>query len=328
MGDKFKYFNKKKVDPQLVNQITIELLSESTLDINYLVLILSSCIIATLGLLSNSAAVIIGAMIVAPLMLPIRGLAFGAVEGSVVIFRKGLIAVAVGTILAIILAWLLGSLVGLPDFGSEVLARSKPTLLDLGIAIAAGGISGFAKVQPKVSGTLAGTAIAVALMPPICVIGLGLSQGNWSLSLGASLLYVTNLLGITLSCMLTFLIAGYTPLNRARKAILWALGLTAMLIVPLGVSFAELLQQAQLEASLKRALLNRTITFQRMELINSDTNWLKEPAEVRLTVRSSEALTPKQVQLLEAFIEKEMGQKFTLIFQVSRVEEVRGRKKE
>jgi len=267
-------------------------------------------------------------MIVAPLMLPIRGLAFGAVEGNVVIFRKGLIAVAVGTLLAIILAWLLGSLVGLPDFGSEVLARSKPTLLDLGIAIAAGGISGFAKVQPKVSGTLAGTAIAVALMPPICVIGLGLSQGNWSLSLGASLLYVTNLLGITLSCMLTFLIAGYTPLNRARKAILWALGLTAMLIVPLGVSFAELLQQAQLEASLKRALLNRTITFQRMELINSDTNWLKEPAEVRLTVRSSEALTPKQVQLLEAFIEKEMGQKFTLIFQVSRVEEVRGRKKE
>jgi uncharacterized hydrophobic protein (TIGR00271 family) len=328
MRDKFKYFNRKKVDPQQFNQITIELLSESTLDINYLVLILSSCIIATLGLLSNSAAVIIGAMIVAPLMLPIRGLAFGAVEGNVVIFRKGLIAVAVGTILAIILAWLLGSLVGIPDFGSEVLARSKPTLLDLGIAIAAGGISGFAKVQPKVSGTLAGTAIAVALMPPICVIGLGLSQGNWSLSLGASLLYVTNLLGITLSCMLTFLIAGYTPLNRARKAILWALGLTAILIVPLGVSFAELLQQAQLEASLKRALLNRTITFQRMELINSDTNWLKEPAEVRLTVRSSQALTPKQVQLLEEFIEKEMGQKFTLIFQVSRVEEVRGRKKE
>ncbi|MFB8796903.1 MAG: DUF389 domain-containing protein [Microcoleus sp.] len=328
MRDNFKYFNTKNVDPQHFNQITIELLSESTLDINYLVLILSSCIIATLGLLSNSAAVIIGAMIVAPLMLPIRGLAFGAVEGNVVIFRKGLIAVAVGTILAIILAWLLGSLVGIPDFGSEVLARSKPTLLDLGIAIAAGGISGFAKVQPKVSGTLAGTAIAVALMPPICVIGLGLSQGNWSLSLGASLLYVTNLLGITLSCMLTFLIAGYTPLNRARKAILWALGLTAILIVPLGVGFAELLQQAQLEASLKRALLNRTITFQRMELINSDTNWLKEPAEVRLTVRSSEALTPKQVQLLEAFIEKEMGQKFTLIFQVSRVEEVRGRKKE
>ncbi|MEG5185521.1 DUF389 domain-containing protein [Microcoleus sp. B4-C3] len=299
------------------------MLEESTLNINYLVLILGSCIIATFGLLSNSAAVIIGAMIIAPLMLPIRGLAFGAVEGNVIIFRKGLVALAVGTVLAIFLACFLGALVQIPDFGSEVLARSKPTLLDLGIAIAAGGISGYAKVQPKVSATLAGTAIAVALMPPICVIGLGLSQANWSLSLGASLLYLTNLLGITLSCMLTFLMAGYTPLHRARKAIFWALALTAILVIPLGVSFAELIEQAQLEASLKRALLNRTITFQRVELIATDTNWLTKPPEVRLIVRSSEALTPKQVQLLEAFVEKEMGQPFTLIFQVSQVEEVR-----
>ncbi|HSF72856.1 MAG TPA: DUF389 domain-containing protein [Microcoleus sp.] len=298
-------------------------MEESTLDINYLVLILGSCIIATFGLLANSAAVIIGAMIIAPLMLPIRGLAFGAVEGNVLIFRKGLVALTVGTGLAIFLACFLGALVQLPDFGIEVLGRSKPTLLDLGIAIAAGGISGYAKVQPKVSATLAGTAIAVALMPPICVIGLGLSQANWSLSLGASLLYLTNLLGITLSCMLTFLMAGYTPLHRARKAIFWALALTAILVIPLGVSFAELIEQAQLEASLKRALLNRTITFQRVELIATDTNWLTKPPEVRLIVRSSEALTPKQVQLLEAFVEKEMGQPFTLIFQVSQVEEVR-----
>lgn len=321
--DSLKYFTRSRIPREHLKQIRVDLLEESTLNINYLVLILGSCIIATFGLLSNSAAVIIGAMIVAPLMLPIRGLAFGAVEGNVIIFRKGLVALAVGTVLAIFLACFLGALVQIPDFGSEVLARSKPTLLDLGIAIAAGGISGYAKVQPKVSATLAGTAIAVALMPPICVIGLGLSQANWSLSLGASLLYLTNLLGITLSCMLTFLMAGYTPLDRARKAIFWALALTAILVIPLGVSFAELIEQAQLEASLKRALLNRTITFQRVELIATDTNWLTKPPEVRLIVRSSEALTPKQVQLLEAFVEKEMGQPFTLIFQVSQVEEVR-----
>ena len=321
--DRLKYFTRSRIEPQHLSQIRVDLLEESTLNIDYVVLILGSCVIATLGLLANSAAVIIGAMIVAPLMLPIRGLAFGAVEGNILLFRKGLIALAVGTVLAIFIACFLGALIQLPDFGSEVLARSKPTLLDLGIAIAAGGISGYAKVQPKVSATLAGTAIAVALMPPICVIGLGLSQANWSLSLGASLLYLTNLLGITLSCMLTSLMAGYTPLHRARKALFWALALTAILVIPLGVSFAELIEQAQLEASLKRALLNRTITFQRVEMIKSDTNWLAKPPEVRLSVRSSEALTPKQVQLLEAFVEKEMGQQFTLIFQVSQVEEVR-----
>lgn len=90
-----------------------------------------------------------------------------------------------------------------------------------------------------------------------------------------------------------------------------------------GVSFVELTRQAQLEASLKKALLNRTITFQRVDLIKSDTNWLTQPPEIRLTVRSSEALTSKQVRLLEEFVEKEMGQPFTLIFEVSQVEEVR-----
>lgn len=239
---------------------------------------------------------------------------------------KGLIAIVVGTLLAVALASLLGSLVGLPEFGSEVVARSKPTLLDLGIAVAAGGISGFAKVEPKVSATLAGTAIAVALMPPVCVIGLGLSQADWSLSLGATLLYLTNLLGITLSCMVTFVITGYTPLHRARKALGWMLGCTAILLLPLGISFVQLVRQAQLEASLKQVLLNRTVTFQRVEIINSDVNWFTDPPQVRLSVRTSGDLTPKQVRLLEEFVAKEMGQHFTLIFQVSQVEVVRREK--
>lgn len=324
--DRFSYVKSRKVTSQDIQQMHIGLLEESTLDLNYVVLILGSCAIATLGLLSNSVAVIIGAMIIAPLMLPIRGIAFGALEGNVVLVRKGLIAIVVGTLLAVALASLLGSLVGLPEFGSEVVARSKPTLLDLGIAVAAGGISGFAKVEPKVSATLAGTAIAVALMPPVCVIGLGLSQADWSLSLGATLLYLTNLLGITLSCMLTFVITGYTPLHRARKALGWMLGCTAILLLPLGISFVQLVRQAQLEASLKQVLLNRTVTFQRVEIINSDVNWFTDPPQVRLSVRTSGDLTPKQVRLLEEFVAKEMGQHFTLIFQVSQVEVVRREK--
>ncbi|BAZ20632.1 hypothetical protein NIES4073_15090 [Kalymmatonema gypsitolerans NIES-4073] len=320
----FNNFKNKRVAPHEIEEIRSGLLEESTIDINYLVLILGSCVIATLGLLSNSAAVIIGAMIIAPLMLPIRGLAFGALEGDVVLFRKALTAIVVGTALAITLALLVGYFVGLPEFGSEIISRSKPNLLDLGIAVAAGGISGFAKVKPKISGSLAGTAIAVALMPPICVVGLGLSQTNWSLSIGATLLYLTNLLGITLSCMLTFLVTGYTPLKRARKVLGWTLAFTAILVIPLSVSFFQLIRQARLEASLKRALVNRTITFQRVILLDSDVNWLANPPEVRLNVRTREPVTPRQVMLLEEFLKKEMGQPFTLIFQVGQIEEVRG----
>jgi uncharacterized membrane protein len=213
--------------------------------------------------------------------------------------------------------------VGIANFGSEVLARSEPTLLDLGIAIVAGGISGYAKIQPKISGSLAGTAIAVALMPPLCAIGLGLSQANWSLSQGATLLYLTNLLGITLSCMSIFLLAGYASLHRARKPFTWALALTAILVVPLGISFARLLRQAQLETSLQQALLSRTITFQRLDLLSSQTNWLVDPPEVRLNVRSREPITSRQIALLEEFLQREIGRPFRLIFVVGQVEEIR-----
>lgn len=160
-------------------------------------------------------------------------------------------------------------------------------------------------------------------MPPVCVIGLGASQGDWSLSQGATLLYLTNLLGITLSCMLAFLLAGYAPLKRAQRALIWTVLLTAILLIPLGFSFAKLVQQARLEVSLKEVLLSRTLTFQRVELLRSNTNWLTDPPQVRLSVRAQETVTPKQVKLLEEFVSREMGQSFTLIFEVSQVEEVR-----
>ncbi len=323
LRDRFKAFRNQGKSLIQLQQLQTDLLAESTPEPSYLILIISSCAIATFGLLANSTAVIIGAMIIAPLMLPIRGLAFGALAGNIVLFRRGLVAVAVGTVLAVALAWILGKLVGISSFGSEVLARSAPTLLDLGIAVAAGGISGYAKVQPKISESLAGTAIAVALMPPVCVIGLGLSQANWNLAQGAMLLYLTNLLGITLSCMVTFLLAGYASLRHARKALAWILTCTAILLIPLGFSFARLVRQAQLETSLRQALLNRTITFQRLDLLTSTTNWLTAPPEVRLNVRAREPITPRQVALLEEFVKREMGQHFTLIFVVGQVEEIR-----
>lgn len=269
---RFRDFRTKqfhKLEPQ---QIEKELVDESTLDLSYLALVVASCAIATFGLLSNSAAVIIGAMIIAPLMLPIRGFAFGALQGNIALFRKALVSLCTGTLLAVLISFSLGKLVGLATYGSEILARSQPNLLDLGIAVAAGGISGYAKLEPKISGSLAGTAIAVALMPPICVVGLGLAQLNWSLSLGATLLYLTNLLGIALSCMLTFLVAGYTSIRQARKPLFWTVALTTILLITLGVSFTRLIQQAQLEASVRRALLNRTVTFERLELIKSEIN--------------------------------------------------------
>lgn len=323
LRNRFSNRFRRKPEPEKLEEMLLGLLEESTLDINYLVLTVGSCTIATFGLLSNSAAVIIGAMIVAPLMLPIRGLAFAALAGNVILVRKSVTAIVTGTLVAVVLACLIGFLIRVPEFGSEVLARSEPTLLDLGIAIAAGAISGYAKVKPKLSSSLAGIAIAVALAIPLCVIGLGLSQADWSLSLGATLLYLTNFLGITLSCMLVFLVTGCTSLRRDRKALWWTIIFTSLLIIPLGGSFVRLLRQAELEALVQQVLVNRTVTFERVNLISSDVNWQTNPPEVRLNVFVTGTLTPNQVRLLEEFVAKQTGQRFTLIFYVNQIEEIR-----
>ncbi|MGF1519231.1 MAG: DUF389 domain-containing protein [Nodosilinea sp.] len=299
-----------------------DLLEESRLSWDYLVLVVGSCVIATLGLLSNSAAVIIGAMLIAPLMLPIRGAAFGILEADRVLIRASMLSLVVGSLLAVSISALIGVTTGIAQFGSEVMARTQPNLLDLGIAVTAGALAGVAKINAKVAGTVAGTAIAVALMPPICVVGLWLGQGNLALSWGAFLLYMTNLFGITLACMVAFVVFGYAMAHRARRPLGLTLMFTTLLSIPLGASTLQLLQQNQIEDQIARVLLDRTLTFQRVTLVNMSTSWATTPPEITLTVRASEPVTPKQVDLLEQFLERELGRPYKLTFWVSQVNEI------
>ncbi len=317
-----KYFGGRRVSPQAHQHMQDSLMDEAELDYDYVVLTLGACLIATLGLLSNSAAVIIGAMLVAPLMLPIRSVAFGVLEGNLDLIKTGLKALGTGTAISILLSAFIGASSGFLEYGSEVLARSSPTLLDLGIAITAGGLSGYAKVQPKLSSALAGTAIAVALMPPLCVVGLGIAHLDGSLTRGAGLLYFTNLLGITLACMVAFFLAGYSPFRRARRPLGIVVLVTSLLVIPLGFSLIELVRQNRLEANVKRALVEDTQTFRNMELVSSRTNWQLMVPEVRMVVNANEPITPRQVELLENYIARRMRQRFRFVFQVSEVKEV------
>ncbi|MEO0410158.1 MAG: DUF389 domain-containing protein, partial [Cyanobacteria bacterium P01_A01_bin.135] len=300
-------------------KLRASLFEDSQTTLNYLILIISSCLIATLGLIVNSAAVIIGAMIIAPLMLPLRGFAFAAVEGDVELLGHSGKAIALGTLLGISFSWLTGTVIGIPEFGSEVLSRTEPTLLDLLIAMAAGGISGYAKIRPELGDALPGTAIAVALMPPLCVTGLTLSQGQWFSSWGAFLLYATNLLGINLACMLVYVLAGYTRSNnQISRTLSWSISaiLIGALVIPLGFSSWQLVRQARLNFAI-RQLLAQDALLGREDIQVLQTRVLWEPPEVNLVVRAVDPITPEQVGLVERAVRTQMGQPFTVVFEVT-----------
>ena len=303
-----------------IKRLHRELWLDATWNTNYIVFTISACLIATFGLISNSTAVIIGAMLIAPLMLPLRALAFAALEGDFSLFRKALLSIAGATILALFLSSITGHLVNIPEFGSETLARTQPNLVDLGIAVVAGGISSFAKVRRGVSDAIAGTAIAVALMPPLCVVGLCLSQSKLYFAKGAFLLYLTNLLGITLACMIVFILAGYTEINHALG---WTIGLTGLMILPLGASFIELVRHAQLEAEITNKLVNETITVGKgVDNTKIDVDWTKNPPIIYITLQTEKDIYPNQAALVEQFIQRKMGQPFDIVFIVSQVKRI------
>ena len=296
------------------------LLQDSQLTQNYLVLVVSSCIIATLGLLINSTAVIIGAMIIAPLMLPLRGLSFATLEGDLKLLWQSLISVGVGTILAIACSGLVGLIIGLPEFGSEVLSRTQPTLIDLLIAIAAGGVSGYAKIRPSIGDAIPGTAIAVALMPPLCVVGLSLSQGDWLLARGALLLYLTNLIGINLACLAVYVLSGYALSSELTRSLSWGVSaaLIIMLTIPLGISFWRVLSDARAKDSL-RYILSQNSVIQRpdVEIMRSQVDWRTEPPSLKLTVRADKKITSEEVGMVEQILTKQLRRPYQVVFYVT-----------
>ena len=285
-----------QVDQKTLAILSQEISGDSKLNLNFIFLSVASCIIATCGLLLNSSAVIIGAMIVAPLMLPLRGLALGAMKGDVFLFRRGITTLLVGTLLSVVLSAMIGAVASIPftEFSPEILARTQPNLFDLVIALAAGAVGGFAKLRREVSDAIAGTAIAVALMPPLCVVGLSLSQGATFAARGAFLLYATNLLGITLACMLVFIWEGYyVEKIRMARALLYTVLLTLPIILPLSISLGQLLRQTRLQSTLRSILLTRTITVgQQVELVQTRIDWTRNPPEVYLRVRTRPEAPP------------------------------------
>ncbi len=238
-----KYLPRLNMEQRTEAYVRIRRAARPTID--YYILISLSSIIAGLGLIANSAAVVIGAMLVAPLMSPIVGTGLSTVLGDVRFLRLTVGAVLRGALLAV----LVGMIVGFFQVGEpltvELLARTQPSLLDLAIALFSGVAAAFALSRSNAAAALPGVAIAAALVPPLSTIGITLTAGFFVESFGATLLFFTNFVAIGTATALVFIILGYRPGTsqkerrrvRARSAQVALVSLLAISALLVGTSY-------------------------------------------------------------------------------------------
>ena len=200
-----------------------------------------SGVIATLGLLADSVAIIIGAMIIAPLIGPITGIAYSTTVANRRLLRRSFLTLATGVLFTVFISFLVAWLIGLKSVTPEIMSRTNPTLLDLAIALAAGAAGAFANTRRRIADALPGVAIAVALVPPLSVVGIGLALRNTSLAFGASVLFITNLTGIIFSGVIILLLQSYGSVRRAKQGLIFSITMLVILGLPLGLSLKGLI---------------------------------------------------------------------------------------
>ncbi|MCA9385692.1 TIGR00341 family protein [Candidatus Dojkabacteria bacterium] len=235
----------KKLQSKLVETIS----DEVNFKTSYFLLLISSAIIATFGLLNDTVAVVIGAMLIAPLFSPVMGITVGVLTTRRHLLRKSatslFISIGVTLFVAAVITFIT------PDIGisQEILARTNPTIIDLLIALASSVIGVSALYYPKISSSATGVAVSIALLPPLCASGIGIALGSWEIFWGAFLLFLANIAAIVFAGVITLYILKFRPhRDKEEKRFAWGLSLSfiflVILAVPLTIYLRETIQQS------------------------------------------------------------------------------------
>ena len=281
--------------------------------IDFFVLITLAATIAMLGLLQNSAAVIIGAMLVAPLMSPILAMGMALVQGDLRLLATAAESTTKGIVLAIVVGTIFTFISPLDAATSEIMARTSPNLLDLMVALASGAAAGYAISRKEVAAALPGVAIAAALVPPLCVVGYGIGAAQLLLAGGALLLFSTNLVAIIFAAAIVFLLLGFHPtraergeLLRGLKITLFSLGVvTSILAVMTFITVTNLNRRLRVEQVFNHETLKRSLEVVDATITRTRDGFLVEASAINY---DDSFLTPRQIQSLEAALLEAVGE--------------------
>jgi len=281
--------------------------ADAKLNHTFLALMVLSTILATLGLFANSTAVIIGAMLVAPLMTPIVSASMGLLRGDTSMIQDSLIKIFTGVVLALMASSFMAYLLPYSQVTPEMKMRINPTLLDLGVAILSGIIAAYSKSFKEIIQNLAGVAIAVALVPPLAVAGIGLGYGELTLFSGAFLLFFTNLVGIIIAAVITFNVLGFSNVVKSKKSVMFIFILLLAVSYPLYISYDQMLQKYQIASTLKK---HRFIVNNKYIIVKDvEVNFYSKVKVFSLKLIVREALNRDDLEDLKADIERLFGDK-------------------
>lgn len=272
---------------------------------SYLILMVLSTMIATFGLFGDSSPVVIGAMILAPLMAPIISLAMGMLRQDDLLIKNSLVTIFWGVLLGLIFSMIITWMTPLEILNDQILARIRPNLLDLGVAVASGMAGAYAYSKEEIAKTLAGVAISVALVPPLAVAGIGLGWADWNVFLGALLLLGTNLAGIVVAAALTFLTMGFSAFRLAKKGLIISLILLAVIATPLALSFTKMVNENRIIQELSGQEIPHGL-LRNVKVVNM------QPLRLAVTILSEKELNDSDFGEIKEEIEDKIGKPIEL----------------
>ena len=243
-------------------------------------------------------------------MSPIISLSMGVVRGESFFITNSLKTLAFGIFTALLFSSLYTYFMPLNVLTEEMRGRLNPNVLDLMVAIISGIAGAYANAKSEIAKSLAGVAIAVALVPPLSVVGIGLGWGNFDVSYGAFLLFFTNLIGITLAAAITFLILGYAPIHRAKKGIVYTSIILAIVSIPLIISFNKAITQNNIFAKLNNYVYTENEKIITIHILDVDLS--KKIPEIFVQTNSNEMLDTRDLKLLKSDIEKTLNKSVIL----------------
>ncbi len=302
----------KKSDDEDIKEALLSLNKSAKTTSIFITLMILSTLLATVGLFQDSTPSVIGAMVLAPLMAPIISLAMGFTRNYKFMINQSLKTLTFGIFCALFFSALFTLFMPLEGLNSQIESRINPNLLDLFVAIFSGIAGAYASSKEEVAKSLAGVAIAVALVPPLAVTGIGLAWFDLDIIFGSFLLFLTNLFGMILAASLTFIVLGFAPVYKAKKGLAYSSLFLTVICIPLVLSFYSLVLQNNDYSKLSK-IKNLTINEKNVKLrvvkINKSQ---KELVNLDIEIISKEPLNIKEYKEIKEYFQNVVEKKVVL----------------